>query len=228
MITISTLVTSISFHKPCSKFFLDKFTAQACLIHIEKQVDFSCLLLYISMSFLSIFMQLQIWSTSMMLYVVSSGLGFLQFCKLNSFRTKLILGFSLFMGCSIQQYVREYRISTRQSPIQTNSGPVHILCFFLLLPVIYIHNGLLILFLHWTQFNDIMTSTTIAAMIALLLDSTLALGKDGSSNDGGLHWWRKFNSYNWDVRSGEFYALPFKLSKLSQLIEKLDSKDLQL
>ncbi|KAI3861721.1 hypothetical protein MKX03_018565, partial [Papaver bracteatum] len=33
-------------------------------------------------------------------YVASAGIGFLQFCNLNSFRTKFILGFSIFMGFS--------------------------------------------------------------------------------------------------------------------------------
>ncbi|CAI0455732.1 unnamed protein product [Linum tenue] len=41
-------------------------------------------------------------------YFSSAGLGFLQFCNLNSFRTKFILGFSFFMGISIPQYFREY------------------------------------------------------------------------------------------------------------------------
>ncbi|KAA0050417.1 putative nucleobase-ascorbate transporter 10 [Cucumis melo var. makuwa] len=41
-------------------------------------------------------------------YVSSSGLGFLQFCNLNSFRTKFILGTSFFSGLSIPQYFREY------------------------------------------------------------------------------------------------------------------------
>ncbi|KAA0033253.1 putative nucleobase-ascorbate transporter 10 [Cucumis melo var. makuwa] len=39
---------------------------------------------------------------------VSSGLDFLQFCNLNSFRTKFILGTSFFLGLSIPQYFREY------------------------------------------------------------------------------------------------------------------------
>ncbi|KAJ9674195.1 hypothetical protein PVL29_023634 [Vitis rotundifolia] len=123
-------------------------------------------------------------------YVFSSGLGFLQFCNLNSFRTKFILGFSIFMGFSIPQYLKEYQLSSRHGPVHTNSGP----------------------------FNDMMTvifmsNATVAAMIALLLDTTLSWGKDGGSNDSGSHWWRKFSSYNSDVRSDEFYALPFKLNK---------------
>ncbi|KVH98947.1 Xanthine/uracil/vitamin C permease, partial [Cynara cardunculus var. scolymus] len=41
-------------------------------------------------------------------YVGSSGLSFLQFCNLNSFRTKFILGFSIFLGLSVPQYFNEY------------------------------------------------------------------------------------------------------------------------
>lgn len=36
-----------------------------------------------------------------------AGIGLLQFCNLNSFRTKFILGFSLFMGISVPQYINE-------------------------------------------------------------------------------------------------------------------------
>lgn len=62
-----------------------------------------------------------------MLCAVSSGLGFLQFCNLNSFRTKFILGFSIFMGFSIPQYLEEYQLSSRPGHVHTNSGPVHTL-----------------------------------------------------------------------------------------------------
>ncbi|KAK6139244.1 hypothetical protein DH2020_027017 [Rehmannia glutinosa] len=41
-------------------------------------------------------------------YVGVGGLGFLQFCNLNSFRTMFILAFSIFMGLSIPQYFNEY------------------------------------------------------------------------------------------------------------------------
>lgn len=41
-------------------------------------------------------------------FSASAGLSFLQFCNLNSFRTKFILGFSFFMGISMPQYFREY------------------------------------------------------------------------------------------------------------------------
>lgn len=41
-------------------------------------------------------------------YAASGGLGFLQFCNLNNFRTKFVLGLSFFLGLSIPQYFREY------------------------------------------------------------------------------------------------------------------------
>ncbi|GAV85186.1 Xan_ur_permease domain-containing protein [Cephalotus follicularis] len=43
-------------------------------------------------------------------YVGSAGLSLLQFCNLNSFRTKFILGFSIFMGLSVPQYFNEYTV----------------------------------------------------------------------------------------------------------------------
>ncbi|KAK6938566.1 Nucleobase cation symporter 2 family [Dillenia turbinata] len=36
--------------------------------------------------------------------LASAGVNYIQFCNLNSFRTKFILGFSLFMGISVPQY----------------------------------------------------------------------------------------------------------------------------
>jgi len=41
-------------------------------------------------------------------YAASGGLGFLQFCNLNNFRTKFVLGLSFFLGLSIPQYFTEY------------------------------------------------------------------------------------------------------------------------
>ncbi|RWW40686.1 hypothetical protein BHE74_00053869 [Ensete ventricosum] len=54
-------------------------------------------------------------------YAVSAGLGFLQFCNINSFRTKFILGFSFFMGLSIPQYFREYYVVSGYGPVHTRS-----------------------------------------------------------------------------------------------------------
>lgn len=51
----------------------------------------------------------------------SAGLGLLQFCNLNSFRTKFILGFSFFMGLSVPQYFNGYVLTTGQGPVNTGS-----------------------------------------------------------------------------------------------------------
>ncbi|KAB1226780.1 putative nucleobase-ascorbate transporter 10 [Morella rubra] len=123
-------------------------------------------------------------------YVSSAGLGFLQFCNLNSFRTKFILGFSFFMGLSIPQYFREY--------YHTSSGHVHD------------SSG-------W--FDDIvsvifMSHATVAALVALILDCSLSRETDAARKDAGLHWWEKFSLYTSDVRNDEFYALPCRLNKL--------------
>ncbi|BFG18239.1 hypothetical protein CerSpe_045130 [Prunus speciosa] len=119
-------------------------------------------------------------------YVASAGLGFLQFCNLNSFRTKFILGFSFFMGVSVPQYFREYR-----------SGPDH--------------GGP-----RW--FEDIvnvifMSHTTVAALVAVILDNSVSRENDASRKDSGLNWWEKFSLYRSDVRNDEFYALPCRLDK---------------
>uniref|UniRef100_M1APS4 Purine permease n=1 Tax=Solanum tuberosum TaxID=4113 RepID=M1APS4_SOLTU len=54
-------------------------------------------------------------------YMSSAGLGFLQFCNLNSFRTNFILGFSLFLGFSLPQYFREHHMYSVSGPLHTNS-----------------------------------------------------------------------------------------------------------
>jgi len=51
----------------------------------------------------------------------SAGLGFLQFCNLNSFRTKFILGFSVFMGLSIPHYFNEYTAVNGYGPVHTHA-----------------------------------------------------------------------------------------------------------
>ncbi|KAJ4701602.1 nucleobase-ascorbate transporter 6-like [Melia azedarach] len=125
-------------------------------------------------------------------YVSSAGLGFLQFCNLNSFKTKFVLGFSLFMGISVPQYFREYyQGGYRLGQFHPNS--------------------------RW--FNDIMvvifmSHTTVAALVALFLDFTLSRENDEMRKDIGLKWWEKFSIYNSDVRNDEFYALPCRLNKL--------------
>ncbi|XP_061372002.1 putative nucleobase-ascorbate transporter 10 [Gastrolobium bilobum] len=122
-------------------------------------------------------------------YVSSAGLGFLQFCNLNSFRTKFVLGFSFFLGISIPQYFTEYYHVKHEHDASSR----------------------------W--FNDIVTvifasHTTVAALVAFILDITLSREDDAARKDSGLQWWEKFSLYNSDVRNDEFYALPCRLNEL--------------
>ncbi|XP_034673195.1 nucleobase-ascorbate transporter 6 [Vitis riparia] len=123
-------------------------------------------------------------------YVGSGGLSFLQFCNLNSFRTKFILGFSIFMGFSVPQYFNEFTAIRGYGPVHTGG--------------------------RW--FNDMInvpfsSEAFVAGCLAFLLDITLHR-KDGSvRKDRGKHWWDKFRSFKTDTRSEEFYSLPFNLNK---------------
>ncbi|GMH01305.1 hypothetical protein Nepgr_003144 [Nepenthes gracilis] len=123
-------------------------------------------------------------------YVGSVGLSFLQFCNLNSFRTKFILGFSIFLGLSIPQYFNEYTSIN-------GYGPVHVGA-------------------RW--FDDMVdvpfsSEAFVAAVVAYFLDNTLQRNNDTVKRDTGEHWWDKFRSFSGDKRSEEFYSLPFKLHK---------------
>ncbi|XLT58596.1 hypothetical protein S245_051780, partial [Arachis hypogaea] len=123
-------------------------------------------------------------------YVGSAGLSFLQFCNLNSFRTKFILGFSIFMGFSIPQYFNEYTAFKLHGPVHT----------------------------HARWFNDMInvsmsSKAFVAGSLALLLDATLRK-KDGQTRkDSGMQWWDRFISFQKDARSAAFYSLPFNLDK---------------
>ncbi|KAL1551263.1 Nucleobase-ascorbate transporter 6 [Salvia divinorum] len=122
-------------------------------------------------------------------YVGAAGVSFLQFCNLNSFRTKFILGFSIFLGFSIPQYFNEY------TAIQ-GFGPVHT-------------SG------RW--FNDMInvpfsSEAFVAGILAFFLDNTMHRDQE-IRRDRGKHWWDKFRSYKTDMRSDEFYSLPFNLNK---------------
>ncbi|KAF5957439.1 hypothetical protein HYC85_004664 [Camellia sinensis] len=122
-------------------------------------------------------------------YVGSVGLSFLQFCNLNSFRTKFILGFSIFLGLSIPQYFNEYTAINGYGPVHTTA--------------------------RW--FNDMVnvpfsSEAFVAGLLAYFLDNTLH--KDPViRKDRGKHWWDKFRSFKTDTRSEEFYSLPFNLNK---------------
>ncbi|KAL5788052.1 hypothetical protein ACOSP7_005001 [Xanthoceras sorbifolium] len=123
-------------------------------------------------------------------YVVSAGLGFLQFCNLNSFRTKFILGFSLFMGLSVPQYFNQYLFISGHGPVHSGSTP----------------------------FNNIMqvifsSPATVAIIIAFFLDCTHSRGHNATRIDSGRHWWAKFRYFEKDTRSEEFYSLPWNLNR---------------
>ncbi|XP_073022610.1 nucleobase-ascorbate transporter 6-like isoform X2 [Primulina eburnea] len=123
-------------------------------------------------------------------YVGAAGLSFLQFCNLNSFRTKFILGFSIYLGLSVPQYFKEYTAINTYGPVHTSG--------------------------RW--FNDIVNTPFsskpfVAGILAYFLDNTLHK-KDGQiRKDRGKQWWDKFRTFKSDTRSEEFYSLPFKLNK---------------
>ncbi|KAM0936489.1 putative xanthine/uracil/vitamin C permease [Dioscorea sansibarensis] len=123
-------------------------------------------------------------------YVGSVGLSFLQFCNLNSFRTKFILGFSVFMGLSVPQYFNEYTSVAGYGPVHTGA--------------------------RW--FNDIInvifsSKPFVAGFVAFFLDNTLHKHDNTTRKDRGHHWWDRFRSFKGDNRSEEFYSLPFNLNK---------------
>lgn len=123
-------------------------------------------------------------------YVGAGGISLLQFCNLNSFRTKFILGFSIFLGLSIPQYFNEHIAIKGYGPAHTTA--------------------------RW--FNDIvnvpfMSKAFVAGIVAYILDNTMGKKDNNVRKDRGKHWWDKFKSYKTDSRSEEFYSLPFNLNK---------------
>ncbi|XP_077223150.1 nucleobase-ascorbate transporter 6-like [Tasmannia lanceolata] len=123
-------------------------------------------------------------------YVGSAGLSFLQFCNLNSFRTKFILGFSIFIGLSVPQYFNEFTAVAGYGPVHTRH--------------------------RW--FNDSLnvpfsSKAFVGGVVAFFLDNTLDRKDSSVRKDRGYHWWDKFRSFNNDPRSVEFYSLPFKLNR---------------
>ncbi|KAH9620836.1 hypothetical protein KSS87_004700 [Heliosperma pusillum] len=123
-------------------------------------------------------------------YVVSAGIGFLQFCSLNSFRTKFILGFSLYMGLSIPQYFYEFLLVEGRTPIFTRS-----MAFNSMVQVIFA------------------SAATVGGILALFLDLTLHRSHTATRRDSGRHWWKKFRTFEGDTRSHEFYSLPWGLNR---------------
>ncbi|KAL2460333.1 Nucleobase-ascorbate transporter 7 [Abeliophyllum distichum] len=120
----------------------------------------------------------------------SAGLGLLQYCNLNSFRTKFIIGFSFFMGLSVPRYFSDYVITSGHGPVHT-----HAVWF----------NKMILLFFT--------SPATVAGLVAFFLDLTLAPKHPSTRIDSGRHWWAKFKYFGKDPRSEEFYSLPVGLSK---------------
>ncbi|PWA79630.1 xanthine/uracil permease family protein [Artemisia annua] len=123
-------------------------------------------------------------------YVGSAGLSYLQFCNLNSFRTKFILGFSFFLGLSVPQYFNEYEAINGYGPVHTSA--------------------------RW--FNNMVnvpfsSEAFVAGILAYFLDTTMHKKDSSIRKDRGRHWWDKFYSFKTDSRSEEFYSLPFNLNK---------------
>ncbi|XP_020112411.1 nucleobase-ascorbate transporter 6-like isoform X1 [Ananas comosus] len=123
-------------------------------------------------------------------YVGAVGLSFLQFCNLDSFRTKFIVGFSVFMGLSVPQYFNEYTVIAGYGPVHT----------------------------HARWFNDIInvafsSKPFVAGFVAFFLDNTLLRQDNATRKDRGNHWWERFRSFKTDPRTEEFYVLPFNLNK---------------
>ncbi|KAM1031119.1 hypothetical protein TB2_034399 [Malus domestica] len=123
-------------------------------------------------------------------YVASAGLGLLQFCNLNSFRTMFIVGFSIFMGLSVTEYFHEYHLISDRGPVHTRS--------------IWFNNIVEVIF---------SSPATVGIIVALFLDLTVSRGHSTTRRDSGRHWWEKFQNYNTDTRSEEFYSLPYNLNR---------------
>ncbi|KAL6209960.1 hypothetical protein ACLB2K_020898 [Fragaria x ananassa] len=123
-------------------------------------------------------------------YVASAGLGLLQFCNLNSFRSKFIIGFSLFMGLSVPQYFHDNLLTSGHGPLHTHQ--------------IWFNNIVLVIF---------SSAATVAIIVALFCDLTMGCGHSSTRRDSGRHWWGKFRKFDTDTRSEEFYSLPYNLNR---------------
>ncbi|VFQ68395.1 unnamed protein product [Cuscuta campestris] len=120
----------------------------------------------------------------------SGGLGLLQYCNLNSYRTKFILGFSFFMGFTVSQYFNGYIITTNHGPVHTGS--------------IWFDKTMQVIFT---------SSATVAGVVAVFLDQTIGRKHPQNRKDSGRVWWARFKYFDRDPRNAEFYSLPYALSR---------------
>ncbi|VAH95456.1 unnamed protein product [Triticum turgidum subsp. durum] len=130
-------------------------------------------------------------------YSAAAGLCFLQYCNLNTRRSKFILGISLFLGLSIPQYFREFETFYGFGPAHTRS-----LAFNVIVNVIF------------------SSPATVAAILAYLLDCTHLYWEPHVRRDRGWLWLEKFKSYRHDGRSEEFYALPYGMSSMQNILDE--------
>lgn len=154
------------------------------------------------------------------LRTASAGLGLLQFCNLNSFRTKFILGFSIFIGLSVAQYFTEYLFVSGRGPVHTRTSAVSVQekqkPYIVNLYLVLCTDSFLVL--PSMKFNVIMqvifsSAATVGILAAFLLDCTHSYGHASVRRDSGRHWWEKFRVYHIDTRTEEFYALPYNLNR---------------
>ncbi|WVY89353.1 hypothetical protein V8G54_034867 [Vigna mungo] len=120
--------------------------------------------------------------------VAAVGISFIQFANTNSIRNIYVLGITLFLAISVQQYFVNNTAPDGHGPVKTDGG--------------------------W--FNDILntifsSSPTVAIIVGTLIDNTL----EGKSKavDRGLPWWVPFQNRKGDVRNDEFYRLPLRINE---------------
>ncbi|KAG5005197.1 hypothetical protein JHK82_029224 [Glycine max] len=117
-------------------------------------------------------------------FVAFSGLGYLQFCNLNSYRSMFILGVSLGFGLSVPKYFNEH------GPVHTGST--------------WFNNIAQAIF---------SSPATVAIIDAYILDLTVSRGERSTRRDGGRHWWEKFRTFNQDIRTEDFFSLPLNFNR---------------
>ncbi|KHN06820.1 Nucleobase-ascorbate transporter 4 [Glycine soja] len=113
-----------------------------------------------------------------------SGLGYLQFCNLNSYRSMFILGVSLGFGLSVPKYFNEH------GPVHTGST--------------WFNNIAQAIF---------SSPATVAIIDAYILDLTVSRGERSTRRDGGRHWWEKFRTFNQDIRTEDFFSLSLNFNR---------------
>ncbi|XP_048552828.1 nucleobase-ascorbate transporter 6-like [Triticum urartu] len=113
-------------------------------------------------------------------YAGAAGIVFLQFCNLNSFRTKFIVGFSMFMGLSVSKYFKDDASVAGYASLNTWQNDV--------IKVIF------------------SSKAFVGGGLAYFLDNTLKRNDPEVRKDRGQHFWDRFRSAKTDPLSEEFYS----------------------